>query len=249
MAIQLLLQTVRKVRVYEEIVSQITSLILNGELKVGDKLPSERELGERFGVGRNSVREATRALESASLVETRQGEGTFIIATPDSLVPVLSARISEEESGIRLLFEARRVLEPQIAVLAAKRAGEGELNELDRILVRQRKEVEAGGSGIEEDTQFHMALAKAAKNEFLEKLLRTLLASLREMRERSIRRMSDRIRSHETHLKILNAIKAKNENGTVESMITHLLEIEGGEASEESDREADEEFLPESRVG
>jgi GntR family transcriptional repressor for pyruvate dehydrogenase complex len=230
LAIETRLQTVRKVRVYEEIVSQITSLILNGELKVGDKLPSERELGERFGVGRNSVREATRALESANLVETRQGEGTFIVAGPDSLVPVLSASISGDESGIHLLFEARRVLEPQIAALAAKRATPDELEELGRILGSQRVEVDAGRNGIEEDTLFHLTLANAAKNEFLLKLLRTLLESLRERREQSIREQSDRIRSHETHLTILDAIRAKNEGEATASMLSHLIEIEGGEA-------------------
>ena len=246
LAIQSQLQAVRRVKVYEEIVSQITSLILNGELKLGDKLPSERELGERFGVGRNSVREATRALESAHLVDTRQGEGTFIVATPESLVPVLSARISGEDSGMHLLFEARRVLEPQIAALAAERANKVELKALDVILARQRKEVEAGASGIEEDTQFHMALAKAAKNEFLETLVRNLLSSLRELRERSVRNVSGRIRSLETHLKILDAIKAKNENAAVASMITHLIEIEGGEVGAEDSLEEDEEFPPEA---
>lgn len=230
MAIEPRLQIVRKVRVYEEIVSQITSLILNGELKEGDKLPSERDLGERFGVGRNSVREATRALESANLVETRQGEGTFIVAGPDSLVPILPASISEEESGIHLLFEARRVLEPQIAALAAKRATQEETEELCQILRSQRVEVDAGRNGIEEDTQFHMTLAKAAKNKFLQNLLGTLLGSLREHREQSVREQSDRIRSHETHLTILNAIREKNEAEAATSMLSHLLEIEGGEA-------------------
>jgi GntR family transcriptional repressor for pyruvate dehydrogenase complex len=176
LAIQGRLQAVRKVRVYEEIVSQITSLILNGELKYGDKLPPERELCERFGVGRNSVREATRALESANLVETRQGEGTFVTVSPDSLVPALSAKISSEgESGFHLLFEARRILEPQIAALATKRAAPAELKELSDILERQKKEVQAGRSGIDEDTEFHMALAKAAKNEFLLRLVGILL--------------------------------------------------------------------------
>lgn len=230
MATEPRLQAVRKVRVYEEIVSQITALILSGELKIGDKLPSERELGERFGVGRNSVREATRALESASLVETRQGEGTFIIANADSLAPVLSAKISEEESGIHLLFEARRIMEPQIAALAAKRASAGELAGLAEILERQQKKVAAGESGIEEDTQFHLALALAAQNEYLSKLVGTLLESLLEMRERSVRELSNRIRSHETHLSILAAVKAGREADATAAMLGHLLEIEGGEA-------------------
>ncbi|MFC1491733.1 FadR/GntR family transcriptional regulator [Nitrospinota bacterium] len=241
MAIQPRLQAVRKIRVYEEIVSQITSLILSGELKVGDRLPSERELGERFGVGRNSVREATRALESANLVETRQGEGTFIIASPDSLVPVLSAKISKEESGIHLLFEARRILEPQIAALAAKRASGEELAELDDILKHQQWKVEAGESGVEEDTQFHMGLARAAKNEFLLKLVGSLLESLRELRERSVREMSNRIRSHETHLKIFEVVKSGEESKAATAMLSHLIEIEGGEVGGAENQEADEE--------
>ena len=69
------LQAVKKTRVYEAIVEQLTALILEGEIKPGEKLPSERELCEQFGVGRNSVREATRSLESARLVETKQGGG------------------------------------------------------------------------------------------------------------------------------------------------------------------------------
>ncbi len=231
MAIQSRLQIVRKVRVYEEIVSQITSLILEGDLKLGDKLPSERELSERFGVGRNSVREATRALESANLVETRQGEGTFVIVTPDTLVSALSEKMSSEgASGFHLLFEARRVLEPQIAALAAKRAAPAELEKLADILDRQREEIEAGGSGIDEDTEFHMGLAEAAKNEFLHRLVVSLLGTLRELRERSVREESDRIRSHETHVKILEAVKEGREKDAVANMIGHLLEIEGGEA-------------------
>ena len=81
------LQTVKKTRVYEAIVEQLTALILEGEIKTGDKLPTERELCEQFGVGRNSVREATRSLESARLVETKQGEGTFVTAHPESMIP------------------------------------------------------------------------------------------------------------------------------------------------------------------
>lgn len=229
MAIQGRLHAVRKVRVYEEIVSQITSLILEGDLKLGDKLPSERELCDRFNVGRNSVREATRALESANFVETRQGEGTFVTVTPDTLIPALSEKISSEgESGFHLLFEARRILEPQIAALAAKRATPSELKKLEEILERQEIEVEAGGSGIDEDTEFHMGLAEAAKNEFLHRLVVSLLGTLRELRERSVRKKSDRIRSHQTHLKILEAVREGREQDAVANMIGHLLEIEGG---------------------
>ncbi|MDA0999680.1 MAG: FadR/GntR family transcriptional regulator [bacterium] len=222
------LQAVKKVRVYEEIVSQITSLILNGDLKVGDRLPSERELCEQFDVGRNSVREATRALASARLVESRQGEGTFVIASADFLITHLSEQSSAEgESGIRYLFEARRILEPQIAALAVERITDRQLADLEKILNHQRREIQAGESGMAEDTAFHMALAAAAKNTFLERLLGTLLDSLREMREHSVRKQEDRARSLEGHQDILAALRRKNKNEALARMLSHLLGVEG----------------------
>ena len=231
MAISDRLQTVKKTRVYEAIVAQLTSLILEGEIKPGEKLPSERELCEQFGVGRNSVREATRALESARLVETRQGEGTFVTAHPESMVHMISEKISSDaESGIHHLFEARMVLEPQIAALAAERVTGAELEELEDTLRRQHGAVEDGGLGLEEDTQFHLGLAEAAKNQFLHHLLSSLLNTLSEMRERSLGRdESARFRSWQAHQKILDAVSNKDQNKAVAGMISHLVDIESSE--------------------
>ena len=226
------LQAVKKTRVYEAIVEQLTALILEGEIKPGEKLPSERELCEQFGVGRNSVREATRALESARLVETRQGEGTFVTAQPESLLPMISEKVSSDaESGIHHLFEARMVLEPQIAALAAERATDAELVMLEDTIQRQHNAIEGGGLGLGEDTQFHLGLAEAAKNQFLHHLLSSLLNSLSEMRERSLRRDENvRFRSWEAHQKILGAVSDKDKNRAMAGMIGHLVEIEGSEA-------------------
>ncbi|MCY3825317.1 MAG: FadR/GntR family transcriptional regulator [Nitrospinae bacterium] len=231
MAISDRLQTVKKTRVYEAIVAQLTSLILEGEIKPGEKLPSERELCEQFGVGRNSVREATRSLESARLVETRQGEGTFVTAHPESMVQVISEKVSSDaESGIHHLFEARLVLEPQIAALAAERATGVEIEELEGTLRRQHNAVEGGGLGLEEDTQFHLGLAEAAKNQFLHHLLSSLLNSMSEMRERSLGRdESARFRSWEAHQEILDAVSNKDQNKAVAGMISHLVDIKGSE--------------------
>lgn len=231
MAISDRLQTVKKTRVYEAIVAQLTSLILEGEIKPGEKLPSERELCDQFGVGRNSVREATRSLESARLVETRQGEGTFVTAHPESMVHMISEKVSSDaESGIHHLFEARMVLEPQIAALAAERVTGAELEDLEDTLRRQHGAVEGGGLGLEEDTQFHLGLAEAAKNQFLHHLLSSLLNTLSEMRERSLGRdESARFRSWEAHQEILGAVSNKDQNKAVAGMISHLVDIEGSE--------------------
>ncbi len=224
------LQTVKKTRVYEAIVEQLTALILEGEIKTGDKLPSERELCEQFGVGRNSVREATRSLESARLVETKQGEGTFVTAHPESMIRMISEKVSSDaEGGMRHIFEARMVLEPQIAGLAAERVTSVELEKLEDTLRRQLYEVEGGGLGLREDTQFHLGLAEAAKNQFLHHLLSSLLNSLSEMRERSLRRdESVRLRSWEAHQQILDALLTKDRNKAIAAMISHLVEQSPG---------------------
>lgn len=235
------LQMVKKTRLYEGIVSQITALILEGNLQMGDRLPSERELCERFGVGRNSVREAVRALESANLVATRHGDGTFVVASPESLVPVLLEKTSSEgENGLRQLFEARRLLEPQITALAVKRASSAELEKLADILERQRAEIEQGRSGMDEDTAFHLGLAEAAKNEFLLRLVGVLLYSLKELRERSIRENVGRLRSLHGHEEILEAVRARESNKAISRMLSHLLEIEGREMGEFPDEEAED---------
>src|SRR5258707_8214762 len=111
-------------RLYEKIVEQIERRILAGELKVGDQLPSERELGEQFRVSRTAVREAVKALREKGLVEVRPGRGTFITngtsqAARDSLS--LMMKIAPGE-GSRDLVEVREMFEPEIAVLAATRA-------------------------------------------------------------------------------------------------------------------------------
>ena len=224
------LHTVKKTRVYEAIVEQLTSLILEGEIMPGDKLPSERELCEQFGVGRNSVREATRSLESAKLVETRQGEGTFVTANPISMIPMISDQMSSDtENGIHYLFEARMVLEPQITALAAERVTAAEMKGLQNILRHQHDEIESGGLGLQQDTQFHLGLAEAAKNKFLHPLLSSLLNSLSEIRERSLRDKSVRLRSWEAHQQILDALLTKDRNKAIAAMISHLVEIEGNE--------------------
>ncbi len=230
MAIAGRLHTVKKTRVYEAIVEQLTALILEGEIMPGDKLPSERELCEQFGVGRNSVREATRSLESAKLVETRQGEGTFVTANPISMIPMISEIVSsDQESGIHHIFEARMVLEPQITALAAERVTVAEVKGLQNILRDQHDEIESGGLGLKQDTQFHLGLAEAAKNQFLHHLLNSLLNSLSGMRERSLRDKSVRFRSWEAHQKILDAVLNKDKNRAIAGMISHLVEIEGNE--------------------
>ncbi len=134
------LEPVRSTRIYEEIVRQIRILIADGHLKSGDRLPPERDLAERFRVSRTSVREAMRALESRGLIGIRPGEGAFVReVSVEALVEPLALVILAQRETIADLYEARRLLEPPIAGLAARRASPEEVADMTRILDEQKR--------------------------------------------------------------------------------------------------------------
>lgn len=154
-------------RVYHHIVAHLERAMYEGRLTCGDKLPSERELGRRFGASRVAVREALRALEHRGLLEVRQGSagGHFVRA--------LDARVVSRDFRTLLqlgrltatqLAEARLIMEPEVARLAAERATDLDVKEL-RALLDERFAVMAGGRDPRElDLEFHRRLAATARN-------------------------------------------------------------------------------------
>src|SRR5437763_15902831 len=118
---KLLYRAVKTARLYEQIVQQVEESIVKGQLRPGDQLPAERDLAQRFGVSRTAVREAVKALQEKGLVEAFTGRGTFVTngtsqAMRQSLDLII--KISQEEGSLHLA-ELRRILEPEIAALAA----------------------------------------------------------------------------------------------------------------------------------
>ncbi len=226
MADALTLHEIKKTRVSEDIAAQLKRLIAEGELRSGDQLPSERELSEQFKVSRPSVREAIRTLESMGLLEARHGHGTYVATSVEALVQPLAHAIAREENAILEIFEVRRLLEPQLAALAAARAGGPELEELEEILEKQGRQVAEGGTGAELDTAFHSALARSAKNTLLLRLNDTLVDCLRDSRRRSLETPERPRRSLAGHRAILRALRARDPKAAQRAMLKHLQEIE-----------------------
>ncbi|HSR22334.1 MAG TPA: FadR/GntR family transcriptional regulator, partial [Candidatus Eisenbacteria bacterium] len=163
---------VRRTKVYHEIVDQIRELISAGRIKPGDRLPPERELAELFKASRNSVRDAIRVLEQMGLIESRQGDGTYVRSvSAEDLAEPLALMLLQSRTQMRELWEVRRVLEPSLAEFAASRITDEELDELETILEAQRRKVEGGSTALEEDIAFHYRIAEAARNTVM---LRTL---------------------------------------------------------------------------
>ena len=221
------LEPIKSARIYEEIIRQIKTRITEGQLKSGDQLPPERDLAEKFRVSRASVREALRALESVGLIEIRAGEGTFIKEiSVEALIEPLALVILTQREAVAELFEARKILEPPIAGMAARRASREEIQEMEHILEEQAKEIAAGKTGVLQDAAFHTAIASAAHNRAISRIVSTLMDLLVASREESLLIPGRPQRSHDDHRRILSAIQARNEAGAGEAMLSHVMAVE-----------------------
>src|SRR2546426_8394039 len=218
---------IKSTRIYEEIVRQVKLLIAEGRLKSGDQLPPERDLAEKFVVSRTSVREALRALESLGFVEIRPGEGTFVREmSVDSLVGPLALVMTAQREAIGELFEARRVLEPAIAALAASRATPEEVQEMQRILDDQAREIRAGRTGLAQDAAFHAAIGTAAHNRAISRIVHAIMDLLTQSREESLNTPGRPTRSHQDHQRIVQAIARRNGSAARQAMLDHLVAVE-----------------------
>jgi GntR family transcriptional repressor for pyruvate dehydrogenase complex len=218
---------VRKTKVYHEIVEQIKALISEGRINPGDRLPPERELAELFRASRNSVRDAIRVLEQMGLIESRQGDGTYVrTVSADELMEPLALMLLQNRTQMRELWEVRSVLEPAVAELAATRIRDDELDELAAILETQREKVDAGETALEEDTAFHYGIALAAGNGVMLRTMDTLVDLLRQSRERSLQQHNRPQFSLAGHERILAALLGRDPAAAREAMLHHLREIE-----------------------
>ncbi|WP_158931059.1 FadR/GntR family transcriptional regulator [Acidisphaera sp. S103] len=170
-------RTIRTQRLYEQIAAQIEDLVRQGELKPGDRLPSEAELARTLGVSRPSVREAMIALETVGLVEVLTGSGTFVreVAPAHLNLPWASGR--EPGPGLLEQFQTRQVIEPELAALAAKVANPQEIAALGAIVDRMEQKLGSQASLHPDHLAFHVKLAQASGNLILANLMRTLFVA------------------------------------------------------------------------
>jgi GntR family transcriptional regulator, transcriptional repressor for pyruvate dehydrogenase complex len=217
-------------RVYHHIVAHIEGAIYDGRLACGDKLPSERELGRRFGASRVAVREALRALEHRGLLEVRQGSagGHFIRA--------LDARVVSRDFSTLLrlgrltagqLAEARLIMEPEVARLAAERATDLDVKEL-RALLEERFALIAGGRDPRElDLQFHRRLAATARNPVHAMAIDALMdleADL--MAPRGVIAHADRAEVERAHGALLSAVEMHDGARARAVMEAHVVDMQ-----------------------
>lgn len=221
------LKQVRKEKIFEDIVRQIRRLVKTGRLKTGDKLPPERDLAQVFKVSRASVREAIRVLESAGLVKTRVGDGTYVeTGSVENLVEPLAKVVVKGRESLMEIFALRKMVEPHLAYLAAERATANEVLDLKEILSRQKKNIRNANLVTKTDSTFHLFLAETAKSGVFLKVHNTLKELINQTREEFLQE-GDRPRiSIEGHEEIVSAIEKKDPQLAKKAMLRHLRNIE-----------------------
>jgi len=210
-------------KVYEEILLHIHQIVQERNLRVGDKLPSERELSELLGAGRSSVREALRALELLGLIETRRGEGTFLKHyRHNRLIDILGFFILQDGKSKKDLIEMRKMLELDAVRLACRRATEKHFEEMERILAAAEERVARGEVPAEEDYQFHRVICRSSRNSILHRIWAPLVEYSNSVRVESLSREGRAKAAVQEHREIMAAIRAGDVQVAVEKMRHHL---------------------------
>jgi DNA-binding FadR family transcriptional regulator len=166
------LATTRRAGLVDQVIEQLRTAVTRGEWPIGERIPTEAELVDQLGVGRNTVREAVRALAHTGILEVRQGDGTYVRATSE--VSGAIRRLCGSE--LREVLQVRRTLEVEGARLAALSRTEEEVAELRAILARREVELNEGRweDFARTDAEFHYAVVRAGHNRLLTELYRGL---------------------------------------------------------------------------
>ncbi|MGA7398841.1 MAG: FadR/GntR family transcriptional regulator [Candidatus Sulfotelmatobacter sp.] len=218
-------EAIPRSKVYQEVARQLERRITE-ELKPGDLLPPERELVRTMGVSRDSVRNAIRTLELMGLLEPRQGIGTVVCSPAAKPSNPLANALLEKRKMVAELIDVRKMIEPPLAARAALHVSRDAIAEMEEILARQKAKVLQGQLGIEEDSEFHYAIALASDNDVILKVVDVLMDLLRETRESSLQVEGRQEKSLAGHHRILSALKLGDAAGAESAMRRHLQEIE-----------------------
>lgn len=221
---------IRKRKLYEEIVERIESAIVSGEYAPGDMLPAERELGETYGVGRTSVREALFALQRMGLITISSGERARVSQpTPETLVGELSgaARLFlSQPDGIRHFQQARALFEEGVARLAAQCARESDITKLQGLLEANHQAIDDERTFERTDVAFHYGLAEIPRNPIFTALHTALTEWLTEQRTISLRVRGAARAAYRAHKRIFDAVAAREPAAAATAMREHLAEVE-----------------------
>jgi GntR family transcriptional regulator, transcriptional repressor for pyruvate dehydrogenase complex len=211
----------------DQIAARLIALITERRLTAGDRLPPERELAAAMGVSRSSLREALRALAMVGVVEMRHGDGTYLTSLEtDKLLRPVSLVLSLSDSSLAELFEARKLVEPGLAALAALRIRDEAAAELCARADTSTVALEDPEAFMWADIELHALIAKAAANAVLTRLLDSIASMGIASRRRTGRLAAVREQSARDHREIAAAIAGHDAEAARAAMLRHLENVE-----------------------
>lgn len=212
------LKPINNISVVQKVIDQLTLAMIHKELRPGDKIPTEVELSESFGVGRNSVREAIKILVSFGVLEIKRPEGTFVTGgfSDKMLDPLLYGIILDESDSMDSLKELREWLDTGMLLLAAKKSDAKDVKNLERAFEVLREKMEAGDdkAAFDADNVFHDVMAEITHNPLFSKIGKLVRLLTYEIRRRTFYNMTKTQEARDAmvqvHYDIFEAIRSRD---------------------------------------
>ncbi|MGH4038157.1 MAG: FadR/GntR family transcriptional regulator [Sphaerochaeta sp.] len=204
-----------------QIEEKILQYIKDEELKIGDKLPTEKELTSLFNVGRSSLREALSKLDSRDVLETRRGSGTYVKnLIPIDLDPLRLGYVKDKLELAMDFIVVRLLIEPEMAALAAKNATKEQKLDVIALCDKIEECIKSGVNHLDYDIEFHSAIARYSQNKIIENLIPLIHSSVSTLIDVTNRKLlSETVYSHRL---ISDSIMRGDELGAKNAMIMHL---------------------------
>jgi len=222
---------VRRRKLSEDVAEQLQALMLNGQLKPNQQMPSERDLMNMFGVGRTSIREALYSLQRMGLVSLKNGERAVVTKpSASSVVNELSgavAHVLADPRGVKELQQARALYEVMLVRFAAQHATDADVGRLAQALENNRAAIGKGEAFARTDVAFHQILAEIPDNSIFTSLQMALSSWLAEQRTVSLRVEDAERDAYEAHKSIYEAVQARDPDEAERAMARHLNAVEG----------------------
>lgn len=217
-------------KLYIQIYNQILANIQSGTFKIGDKLPTERELCEQFGVSRAPIRQALSALEMNGYIYSRQGEGVYV---KSNQLPGANSGSNQllETVSVEDIVEARMNIEPLIVRFAAERATDEDIDELRSTIKQMEEETKAGVYVPETDEALHFGIAQASHNDLFIKIMTDIINSMKQhelwtfLRDRTVTRPDYRDVNFSEHKMLFKAIEEHDPEEATRIMTFHMQNL------------------------
>lgn len=210
---------------YEKVYEMIKQKIIQGVWKQGDQIPPVPQLAKDTQVGVSSVREAIRVLGKQGILKMEQGRGTYVMSGDFDLADTHSRIDFLEKATLKQLTEARVILEPELAALAAEHASDDEIVAIKQAAETMFKKVKQNERFFEDDMRFHHKIAQSSQNQILYQMIDTMADLLVESRRRTMKFKDMSKKAAHYHILIAEAIAQRNPTQSRSLMKAHMLDV------------------------